>query len=87
MGWKFSDFGGMDYQMVDGAQPGGAVTAGEGKRPVVHFSTDDIDASVTKVKELGGTAGDVPEIPGVGRMAHCQDDQGTTIGLYQPTQA
>ncbi|WP_166350920.1 VOC family protein [Phytoactinopolyspora limicola] len=83
-GWTFSNFGGQGYHMVDGANPGGAITSGDGSHPVAYFSTEDINASVAKVKELGGTAPDPMEIPGVGRMALCQDDQGTTFGLYEP---
>ena len=48
------------------------------------FSTEDIDASTAKVTQLGGTAPDPQEIPGVGQMAVCRDDQGTTFGLYEP---
>lgn len=85
-GWGFTDFGG-DYQMVDCADPGGAITPGEGGHPIAYFSTDDIDASVAKVRDLGGKAPEVREIPGVGRMAVCEDDQGTTFGLYEPARA
>jgi predicted enzyme related to lactoylglutathione lyase len=85
-GWSYTDFGG-DYQMVNDANPGGAITPGEGSAPVAYFSTEDIDGSVAKVKELGGTAPDPQEIPGVGRMTVCQDDQGATFGLYEPAQS
>lgn len=84
LGWEYSDFGGMDYHVVNDAQPGGAITPGAGKHPVVYFQIDDIEAAVTQIGELSGIAGEVQDIPGVGRMSLCQDDQGTAFGLYEP---
>ena len=83
MGWDFHSWDGQPYHMVQGAEPGGAMLPGEGP-PVVYFSTEDIDAAVAKVGELGGTAQDIQEVPGVGRMSACRDDQGTPFSLYQP---
>ena len=50
----------------------------------MYFATDDVDASVKRVHELGGTAQDIHEVPDVGWLVHCQDDQGTPFSLYQP---
>lgn len=86
-GWEFSSFGDADYHMAGNTQPGGAITPGDGKSPVVYYSTEDIEATAAKVCELGGTAGEVQDIPGVGRMTICTDDQGTSFGIYQPGEA
>jgi uncharacterized protein len=45
---------------------------------------DDIQAAVTKVRELGGEAG-APEEIASGFMASCRDDQGTKFNLWAPT--
>ena len=86
-GWEFTSFGGADYYMTGSTQPGGAIAPGVGKSPVVYYSTDDIDVATAKAIDLGGTAGNVQDIPGVGRMTICTDDQGTSFGIYQPGDA
>ena len=51
--------------------------------PVVYFDTDDIDASIAKVKELGGSAEEKMPVPGMGWFVACKDDQGTAFSLWQ----
>jgi uncharacterized protein len=87
LGWTFEDWQGSGYLMVAGAEPTGALMSGDGGHPVVYFATDDIDASVTRLRELGGQTDGPQEIPTVGRFAHCTDDQGTAFGLFQPAAA
>lgn len=82
LGWKFDDWENSGYLMVAGAQPTGALLSGNGGA-VVYFATDDIDASVARVRDLGGQTDGPQDIPEVGRYAVCQDDQGTKFGLYQ----
>ena len=66
-GWKFQAWDGpVEYHMLDGNEPGGAIypdsdTAGSG--PIVYFGTSDIDASIAKARELGGSADDKQPIP------------------------
>jgi predicted enzyme related to lactoylglutathione lyase len=83
-GWGTSEFGG-GYHVIDNG-PAGAITAAvDGfTHPRVYFATDDIDASVKRLHELGGRSEDVQAVPGVGRIAHCHDDQGTPFSLYEP---
>jgi predicted enzyme related to lactoylglutathione lyase len=83
-GWSTSEFGG-DYHVI-GNGPVGAIAPREDDftHPRVYFATDDIDASAKRISELGGRSGDVQTIPGVGRIAHCHDDQGTPLSLYEP---
>lgn len=83
-GWTTSEFGG-DYHVIDNGPAGAVVPREDGfTHPRVYFATDDVDASVKRVHELGGTAEDVAAVPGVGRLVHCRDDQGTPFSLYQP---
>ena len=80
-GWEFQPFEeGADYQMT---QHGAVYTNPDGRGILVYFGTSDIDASVARVRELGGQAGDPQEIPNVGRYAYCSDTEGNAFGLYQ----
>ena len=82
-GWTFQPFDGpMEYHMTHEA--GGAIQPANGRKgPLVYFGSDDIDASIARVRELGGEASDSQEIPGVGRYAQATDTEGNTFGLYQ----
>ena len=82
-GWTFEPFEeGGDYQVAQEA--GGAVyTNPDGKGIVVYFGTSDIDASVARVRELGGSSSDPQEISNVGRYATCSDTEGNAFGLFQ----
>ncbi len=87
-GWEFSDSGmpGIDYRMVQtGDDQGGAVYAPEdGKTELkVYFDTDDIDATIAKVREGGGEAEDKQPIPSIGWFSGCKDTEGNSFSLYQ----
>lgn len=83
-GWTTTEFGG-DYHTIDNGPVGAIAPSEDGfTHPRVYFATDDVDASVKRVHELGGTAQDIQVVPDVGRLVHCQDDQGTPFSLYQP---
>jgi len=85
-GWEFTSWEGpVEYRMTPaGGDPGGAIYARqEGSGGVLaYFDTDDIDASVARVRELGGEAGDKAPIPGVGWFSHCKDTEGNRFGLF-----
>lgn len=58
-----------------------------GLRPVWlgHLGVQDIDASVTKLRELGGSIRRGPDaIPGIGRFAVAADPQGAVFHLFEP---
>ena len=86
-GWEFgAPMEGMDYRMARIDDASGAAIAGmdEGKaHPNVYLSTDDIDASLAKVRELGGHAEDKMPVPSFGWFAACKDDQGMEFHLWQ----
>jgi catechol 2,3-dioxygenase-like lactoylglutathione lyase family enzyme len=50
----------------------------------VYVSVDDLDETLSKVKDLGGTPLVPPTpIPGVGAFALFQDPEGNTIGILR----
>jgi predicted enzyme related to lactoylglutathione lyase len=86
-GWQFQDseMPGIDYRMLQGGEPGGAVYPAEsaGQGPVIYFGTHDIDAAVAQVRELGGDAQDKEPIPGIGWFARCKDTEGNSFSMFQ----
>ena len=85
-GWKYQSWDGpVEYHMLDGGEPGGAVYPSDepGTGPVVYFGTDDIDASIAKIRELGGSADDKQPIPTIGWYARCKDTEGNSFSLFQ----
>ena len=86
-GWQFQDSGmpGVDYQMFQtGENEGGAVMQSEAVgHPTVYFATGDIDATLAKVRDLGGTAGEKQPIPSIGWFAQCKDPEGNAFSLFQ----
>ena len=75
----------MDYRMFQSAEDqGGAILASDEPGNItVYFDTDDIDASLAKVRELGGQAGDKTPVPGHGWFAACRDTEGNAFSLWQ----
>jgi predicted enzyme related to lactoylglutathione lyase len=77
---------GFEYRMFRASPTqGGAIMASEkpGSGIVVYHDTDDIDGSVVKVRELGGTADDKQPVPTHGWFAACVDTEGNTFSLWQ----
>src|SRR2546423_9878980 len=70
-GWKFREFEGpVEYSMLDGNEPGGAIyPAQQGESgPAIYFGTGDIDKTLARVRELGGTAAAQQPIPRLGSV-------------------
>jgi predicted enzyme related to lactoylglutathione lyase len=86
-GWQLNDAGmeGMEYWMTrTGDEQGGAILSADGQSGLtVYFDTDDINASVARARELGGTAEDSTPIPGIGWFARCTDTEGNDFSLFQ----
>ena len=86
-GWSIEDAGmpGIDYRMFQEGDQGGAVMRSDGstKGPVIYFGSDDIDADLAKVRDLGGEAEGKQPIPGVGWFARCKDTEGNAFSLFQ----
>jgi predicted enzyme related to lactoylglutathione lyase len=84
--WNTAEVPGLKYQMTRvGGDPAAAVYRSEGgvRGPIVYFNTDDIEAHVARVRDLGGHADDKQPIPGVGWFARCEDTEGNPFSLFQ----
>ena len=87
-GWNIgaSTMEGFDYRMFQNAEgQGGAVYPADETpgAPIVYFDTDDIDASIAKVRDLGGTADDKQPVPTHGWFSACKDTEGNSFSLWQ----
>jgi len=89
--WKFEQFGTTEYWTVrtgDTDEPGingGLMKKNHPDQPVANsINVDDLDETVIKVKEAGGTIV-VPKmpIPGLGWLAYFKDPDGNIHGIYQ----
>lgn len=98
LGWEFGNglTEAFDYRMAQ-AGPDAAVAitpADEPGHPNVYIETADLDAALVRVRELGGEAGEIREVPGrlaaelpatalYGRFAGCKDSEGNAFDLMQ----
>lgn len=89
-GWQFGEsvMPGMEYRMTQTIPDvqGGAVfqtDQGVGGPLTIYFDSDDIDATIAKIRELGGTADDKQPIPGIGWFTSAKDPEGNVFSLYQ----
>lgn len=88
-GWKYKDseIPGVEYYVIDGVTPGGAINPlqedSKIKAPTVYFGTDDIDATLKKIRDGGGTGEEKQPIPGQGWFAACTDADGNSFSLFQ----
>lgn len=75
----------MDYRMFrTGEDQGGAIFPSEERGNLrVYFDTEDIDATIAKVRELGGEAEDKMPVQGYGWFAGCRDTEGNAFSLWQ----
>jgi hypothetical protein len=85
-GWSFGDnaMPEGEYRMAQVTDAAGAaLMPGEPGHPNVYLDTDDIDASIAKVRELGGEAADKMPVPTHGWFAACKDSEGNVFYLWQ----
>jgi len=84
-GWQFQSYGDQDYHMTQLDDQSGAAISGDesGSDPTIYFDTDDIDASIAKVRDLGGKSDDKMPIPSQGWFAACVDSEGNKFSLFQ----
>ena len=88
-GWKYKDseIPGVEYYVIDGATPGGAINPqtdpSKTKAPTLYFGTDNIDATLKKIRDAGGKVEEKQPIPGQGWFAACADPEGTQFSLFQ----
>ena len=85
-GWNVgaSQMPDFDYRMFQSADDqGGAIMPGEPGSLRVYLDVDDIDATLAKVQELGGSTEEKTPVPGHGWTAHCRDTEGNAFSLWQ----
>ena len=86
-GWTF---GGMTepfvYLMTQGEEPVGAIFKSDDEPasgPIVYMATDDIDATIAKIGDAGGSADEKQPIPGPAGSSRCKDTEGNAFSLFQ----
>jgi predicted enzyme related to lactoylglutathione lyase len=87
-GWQFqpSQMPDMDYRMARLSESAGAAVFPADEvtgHPNYYHDVADIDASLAKVRDLGGDAGDKAPVPGFGWFAACKDSEGNAFHLWQ----
>lgn len=83
LGWRFSAGNVPDGWQVEGVHPMAGMHGGQDDDVQLCFRVDDIDASLARVRELGGQAEPSQQRP-FGRLASCSDDQGRRFYLMEP---
>jgi len=86
-GWEFGESAMPEgeYRMAQVTPQSGAAlsSGGEPGHPNVYLDVPDIDASIAKVRELGGTADDKSPVPTHGWFSACKDTEGNAFRLWQ----
>jgi uncharacterized protein len=93
-GWEFRPGPSGQGFVISAPNMGGGMHGGDpGASPYVFFAVDDMEAALTRVRELGGAIeemdveGGEDSIAEFGRFKLCRDDQGSPFGLHQPPRA
>ncbi len=86
LGWQFEEYEGSGYHMTRTSEDTGAAVyapddGAKGLR--VYFDVDDVSDGASRVRELGGEAGDKMPVPSMGWFVQCTDPSGNAFGLWQ----
>ncbi len=86
LGWEFATGNVPNGLHVTNATPPGGVHGGNDASGIdVFFAVDDLEATVARIRGLGGEAGEPEGSQAAGgRYVACRDDQGTRFWLYEP---
>ena len=87
-GWEFggSAMPDFDYRMARVSDTSGVAVMASPEpagHPNFYFDTDDIEASIAKVRELGGEATEKSPVPTHGWFSACRDSEGNAFHLWQ----
>jgi predicted enzyme related to lactoylglutathione lyase len=92
LGWTVQKYGGpMDYWLA-GTGPDtsrgidGAIMrrSNPGENTVISVSVENLEAAMEAVRTAGGSvAGEIVEIPNVGRFIYATDTEGNRLGLLE----
>ncbi len=86
--WKVDADNSMGYGMINtggsGSVDGGIYTSDEPKQPVIYAGVPDLQATLDKVAQLGGTTVVPPtEVPGMVTFALFSDPAGNIFGIVK----
>ncbi|HEV7680113.1 MAG TPA: VOC family protein [Candidatus Dormibacteraeota bacterium] len=86
-GWEYEhdDIDAPYHHIVNVTPPGGLFAEDDGTRPRSYFRVEDIEASMQRVRDLGGEVG-MPIESVTGFSTDCSDDQGIEFSLWQPAE-
>lgn len=88
LGWKITPMPEMNYIMWEAEDDSGGgfpevSDESPAGRVLVYIASDDIEADLKKVRQLGGKVlHEKSEIPGMGWFAIFEDPTGNALGLY-----
>ncbi len=91
LGWEITQWGDQDYWLISTGDPAaaginGALMPRRENWPALVNTIDvtSLDDTLAALKANGGKLLEGPmEIPGVGRLAYCQDTEGNVFGMMQ----
>jgi predicted enzyme related to lactoylglutathione lyase len=91
-GWKIQQLPEMNYATFEAeGGPGGGLNPVENNQPapvMVYIDTDDIDATLKRIQELGGKVlRPKDDVPGMGQFAFFSDPTGNPLALWHATMA
>lgn len=75
LGWRFAAGGVEDGWQIQDVRPMAGLHGGQPHDVHLCFRADDLDATLDRVREHGGEAGEPQDMP-YGRLATCADNQG-----------
>lgn len=92
LGWSFDRWdGSKEYWQTaaSGGAAGGLFPTRdlEHNALIVSFRVDDLDASLARAHELGGSCDERRGIPGIGWYTRCRDTEGNLFALFQPDES
>jgi predicted enzyme related to lactoylglutathione lyase len=86
-GWKVQQLPEMNYATFEAeGGPGGGFNPVENNQPtpvMIYIDTDDIDATMQKIQQLGGKlVRPTDDVPGMGQFAFFSDPSGNVLALW-----
>ncbi len=90
-GWKFDEYGGMNYYLASTGEKGeegidGAIAEKDTFHPATinTIRVPSFEEAVKKINAAGGaTLGPKMAVPNVGYMAYCKDTEGNIFGIME----
>jgi predicted enzyme related to lactoylglutathione lyase len=85
-GWQFEEYEGSGYHMTRTSDDTGVAVYtpdDDTKGLRVYFDVEDVDAAASRVRDLGGVAGEKAPVPAMGWFVVCADPSGNEFALWQ----